>query len=269
MMLARVASALVLIPALIAAVVYAPPWAFLLILGSTGSLALFELLRLVEHMGGRPLHLYAYPALWLLMAGLHWHLIPAARLITAVVLASFLVALSGREELRRRAIGMTASLAGVLYLGLCLNAAMEVRYSFGAAGLHWMLLAFVVIWAGDTAALFAGRRWGNRRFAPEISPQKTNVGTIAGLIAGIAAAIALRQSLEPDLPLQHVVAAAFLMGLFGQLGDLAESLLKRAAGVKDSSHLIPGHGGVLDRIDSLLFAFPVLHAYLAVLYDRH
>jgi phosphatidate cytidylyltransferase len=91
------------------------------------------------------------------------------------------------------------------------------------------------------------------------------VGAVAGLLFGLIAALLLRHFLFRDLPAAHVAAAAILTGVFGQLGDLAESMLKRAAEVKESSTLIPGHGGVLDRIDSLLFAFPVLYIYLLLI----
>ena len=130
----------------------------------------------------------------------------------------------------------------------------------------WTLLLLAVIWVGDTAALAAGKLIGKRKFAPVLSPNKTYEGFLAGLLAGTGAAAALQQLLFPSLPLRHVIIASVLLGIFGQLGDLAESMLKRAAAIKDSSRLIPGHGGVLDRMDSLLFAFPVLYFYLFELY---
>jgi phosphatidate cytidylyltransferase len=116
-------------------------------------------------------------------------------------------------------------------------------------------------------AFVVGKSIGRTLFAPHISPKKTNEGAVGGLLASILAAILLQHFWYTDLPLRHVIIAAFLVGTFGQLGDLAESMLKRAAEVKDSSSIIPGHGGVLDRIDSLLFAFPVLYLYLLKLYS--
>jgi phosphatidate cytidylyltransferase len=156
---------------------------------------------------------------------------------------------------------------GIFYLVLFLYPALPVRYDFGdKTGLHWFLLLLAVIWTGDTAALAVGKKFGRTRFAPVLSPKKTNEGAIAGLLGGIAAAALLQHFLFPDLPLRHVLISAVLLGFFGQLGDLAESMLKRAAETKDSSQLIPGHGGVLDRMDSLLFAFPVLYIYMLQLY---
>ncbi len=138
-----------------------------------------------------------------------------------------------------------------------------MRFTFGPrAGLAWTFILLAVIWAGDTAALFAGRSFGRTPFARHLSPKKTNEGAVAGILAGVLAAVLMRQFFFAELLLRDVVVASILMGAFGQLGDLAESMLKRAGEVKESSHLIPGHGGVLDRIDSLLFAFPVLWLYL-------
>ncbi|MEJ2247318.1 MAG: phosphatidate cytidylyltransferase, partial [Acidobacteriota bacterium] len=91
--------------------------------------------------------------------------------------------------------------------------------------------------------------------APSLSPKKTKEGALAGFLAGIGIAVAIRYFLFTDLPLRHVIMVSILLGISGQLGDLAESMMKRAAGVKDSSHLIPGHGGILDRMDSLLFIY--------------
>ncbi len=179
------------------------------------------------------------------------------------MIAAFLAAMWRRDPIRERVQGLMANLLGIFYLGLCLNSALAVRFSFGAqAGLEWTLMLFAVVWTGDTAALFAGKSFGRTPFARYLSPKKTNEGALAGLAAGVLVAVLLRQFVFTNLPLKHVMVAALLIGIFGQLGDLAESMLKRAAEVKESSQLIPGHGGVLDRIDSLLFAFPVLWLYL-------
>jgi phosphatidate cytidylyltransferase len=265
-MLRRVASAVVLIPVALAAVVFSPPYVYLALLGAIGSACLFEYFRLVRSLGLSARPWFGYAGFWMLMAGFQIPRIPAAALGASLVLAAFLVAMLRTDPVRDRLLGLMADLLGIFYLALCLYPAFALRFAFGEnAGMKWTVMVLAVTWAGDTAALLAGRRFGRTPLAPRLSPGKTRVGAVAGLLFGLIAALLLRHFLFRDLPAAHVAAAAILTGVFGQLGDLAESMLKRAAEVKESSTLIPGHGGVLDRIDSLLFAFPVLYIYLLLI----
>ncbi len=258
-----------MVPAVLAVVIYAGPTWFLIALGSLGTLCLREYCGLARAMGLRAQPWFCYAAFWILIAAFHEKWLPPAGVLAAILLAGFLAAILRRDELRERALGLMANLLGVLYLALFLGPAYQVRFEFGdLPGLNWFLMLLAVIWVGDTAALFVGKTMGRTPFAPLISPNKTNEGAAGGLVAGVAAAVLLQQLLFRDLPLRHAVAASIVLGIFGQIGDLAESLLKRAAQVKDSSGLIPGHGGVLDRVDSLLFAFPVLYFYMLCLYPR-
>jgi phosphatidate cytidylyltransferase len=267
-MLRRVASALVLIPITLAFVFYAPPLLYLIGLGIVGSFSLFEYYQLTQKMGLRGQPWFGYAGFWILLVGLQEKWFPAAGLTMCLLVAAFLAAMWRKDPIRDRVLGMMANLLGIFYLGLCLYPAFALRYTFGnRAGLEWTLTLLAVIWTGDTAAFAAGKGFGRTRLAPQLSPNKTNEGAVAGLLIGVLVALLLRRFLFPDLPLVHLVVASLLMGIFGQLGDLAESMLKRAAGVKESSNLIPGHGGVLDRIDSLLFAFPILYLYLQRIYS--
>jgi len=124
-------------------------------------------------------------------------------------------------------------------------------------GHRWLLAALAIVWAADTGAYFAGRKFGKHKLAPRVSPNKTIEGMVGGLLAGVAVGVvfALFAGATPaQLPLVALVALVAV--LFSVIGDLFESLLKRHAGVKDSGHLIPGHGGVLDRIDGVVAALP-------------
>lgn len=262
-MLMRIVSACVLVPVTLAAVIFAPPLLYMAILGVVGSLCLLEYFKIMEGAGWRGQPCFGQAAFWLLLAGLRTPRIPAPLLFAVFLMAAFLAAMWRRIPIRERAQGLLTNLLGVMYLALSLYSAFAVRFHFGLQqGLEWTITLLVVIWAGDTAALFTGKAFGRTPFAPLLSPKKTNEGAVGGLLAGVGAALLLRYFLFPGLALHHVIAASLLIGAFGQLGDLAESMLKRAGTVKESSHLIPGHGGVLDRVDSLLFAFPVLYLYL-------
>jgi phosphatidate cytidylyltransferase len=266
-MLVRIASALILIPGVLALLFFAPPRVLLLTIGIVGTLSLREYFHLIKKIGLRGQPWFGYLAFWSILVGLQEKYLPAAAIFAAVVLACFITAMWRLDPMRERAIGMMADLFGVLYLALCLYPVVPLRYDFGEkTGLRWILLMLAVIWVGDTSALLAGRSFGRTLFAPGLSPKKTNEGAIAGLLSGVAAAVLLQRLFFVELPLYHVIMLSLLMGMAGQLGDLGESLLKRAADVKDSSSLLPGHGGMLDRIDSLLFAIPVLYIYLLRLY---
>jgi len=259
-----------MIPAAILVVIYATPPYFLIGIGILGTACLYEYYGLLRSMKLQVQPVFGYLAFWILLIAFHQGRFPATIVLSLVMLAGFLSAMwRTRQPVRERASALMSELFGILYLALFLYPAVPVRYGFGEkTGLHWFLILLAVIWMGDTAALVAGKTFGKSRFAPVLSPKKTKEGAIAGLIGGCAVAAAMQHFLFPDLPFHHVLIAAVLLGFFGQLGDLAESMLKRAAEIKDSSQLIPGHGGVLDRMDSLLFAFPVLYFYLLQIYQK-
>lgn len=128
-----------------------------------------------------------------------------------------------------------------------------------------LLAIFIFIWVNDTGAYLVGSRWGKRRLAPSISPKKSVEGSIGGLILVLLSAVLLRLLLFPELSWLRILLIATVVAVFGTIGDLFESSLKRQAGVKDSGKLIPGHGGILDRIDSLLLAVPAVYLLLAFL----
>ena len=128
-----------------------------------------------------------------------------------------------------------------------------------------LLAIFIFIWVNDTGAYLVGSRWGKRRLAPNISPKKSVEGSIGGLLLVLLSAVVLRLLLFPELSWLSILLIAAVVAIFGTMGDLFESSLKRQAGVKDSGKLIPGHGGILDRIDSLLLAVPAVYLLLAFL----
>lgn len=128
-----------------------------------------------------------------------------------------------------------------------------------------LLAIFIFIWVNDTGAYLVGSRWGKRRLAPSISPKKSVEGSIGGLLLVLLSAVVLRLLLFPELSWLRILLIAAVVAIFGTIGDLFESSLKRRAGVKDSGKLIPGHGGILDRIDSLLLAVPAVYLLLAFL----
>jgi phosphatidate cytidylyltransferase len=269
-MILRLVSAIILVPIVLALVIYATQLYFAIALGIIGTVCLYEFSLMAKAMGAPCQRWFCYPAFWLLLVTIPQESVPALAVLSVVLIVAFLAGMWRSGPIKDRVVGVMANMLGALYLSLFLGTAVSVRFDFGNdLGRHWVIVLLVVTWVGDTAALFIGRKFGRHLFAPGLSPKKTNEGAIGGLLGGSAAAILLQRFLFTDLPLIHVIVVSMLLGIFGQLGDLAESMLKRAAEIKDSSQLIPGHGGVLDRIDSLLFSFPVLYLYLVWLYPSH
>ncbi|HET6345263.1 MAG TPA: phosphatidate cytidylyltransferase, partial [Myxococcota bacterium] len=131
-------------------------------------------------------------------------------------------------------------------------------------GLGLCLMALFCTWASDTGAYFAGRTLGRRKLYPKISPSKTVEGGVGGLLTAVAMAFAIRGALHLDLSPLHTGLLGAVSAAFGAVGDLCESMLKRSVGAKDSSKLIPGHGGVLDRFDGVMFAVPAFYIYIAL-----
>lgn len=129
-------------------------------------------------------------------------------------------------------------------------------------GQRWVLLVLIMTMVCDSSAYFVGTAWGKNRLYPAISPKKSVEGAIGGLVGSVLSALAAHLWLVPDTSWLDCVMVGIMAGVFGQLGDLFESMLKRSANIKDSGAIFPGHGGMLDRIDSLLFSFPAVYAYL-------
>jgi phosphatidate cytidylyltransferase len=265
--MARILSAIVLIPLAILIVVYATPIFYLIGIGIIGTFCFFEYFGLMRGMGIKIQPVFGYLAFWVLLIAFRQNRCPMGILLALVLIAAFLSACWRKQTVKERAMALMAESLGIFYFALFLYPAISLRYDFGdKAGFQWTILLLAIIWAGDTCALVVGKTLGRHPFAPILSPKKTHEGAIGGLLGGMAIGALLQSLFFPDLPMHHVVVASVLVGIFGQLGDLGESMLKRAAEIKDSSHLIPGHGGVLDRMDSLLFAIPVLYFYVLQLY---
>jgi len=156
---------------------------------------------------------------------------------------------------------MTVLLWGTVYIGLLYPFLYLIR-DFTEIGGDWMLFLFGSLWLSDSMAMWIGKGFGKSKLAPTVSPNKTVAGFVGGLTGGIIVAVILGFWRLSQIPLPYLIIAGLLISFVGQLGDLVESMWKRAIGIKDSSKIIPGHGGVLDRFDSTLFAAPTLFVFL-------
>ena len=266
----RVISALVGIPILVAFVWFETCWFPLLTLlvAAFVVLGVLEFYRLANLSGARPATILGVAFSLVLVINAHLdanyevdYLAPVL-LGSAVALPLIWLYLFSRDK---ALLSWAWTLAGILYMGWMIGHYVSLRELDQGRG--WVILAVFSTFACDTSAFLIGRKWGRYSLAPRVSPGKTWEGAVAGFLAAPAAALVIYCLLDiADMRLRtscaQVVVIGCLIGFFAQLGDLFESLLKRRAGVKDSGKAIPGHGGVLDRIDSLVFSGAVVYYYV-------
>jgi phosphatidate cytidylyltransferase len=258
----RVISALVLLPIVIGAVWFLPPVATLVLALVAAALAFIEYADIAAALGAHVPKLVSGTAVLAACGALGGGWVAADEvMMTALITIGALAVASGQPgpAILRDA---SAAVFPVAYLGLPLGALAAVRTS-GGRGAVLLLMAAIVI--SDSAQYYTGRALGRRPLAPSISPKKTLEGAIGGLVFGtIAFALGARLVFPGSSPWLVALVGASIAAL-GIVGDLFESLLKRSAGIKDSGTIIPGHGGVLDRIDSWLFAAPVYYVFVRYL----
>ena len=261
----RILSAAVLAPILWAVVKLASPWAFAILLGLIVALAAWEGAGMLADAGARPFRLLAVlgalgPAASFFLATSTGPELP----LVAATVVTVLAALALRDTPRDMLDAILATLFPVLFVGLTLGYAVRLRAIPGKDGPDLLILLFVCVMVGDAAAFYVGTAFGRHRMAPALSPKKSWEGAAGAMVGSAAGALLGHVWFYQSLTLAHTLALGALLGMAGILGDLSESMLKRAAGTKDSSRLIPGHGGMLDRCDSLLFATPLLYYYYVI-----
>jgi len=257
----RVITALWGIPLLIAVIWFGEPW-FSLLVATWGLLAVLEFYRLVAAAKVPPLTYFGLIGALLFILSPHLDydfLIPL--LLTSIVILP-LIWLILRPQKEKAFARWAWTIAGILYVGWLLSYLVSLRGLDD--GRNWVFFTLFATFASDTAAFFTGRALGRHHLARQISPGKTWEGGIGGILGAIIVSLLfiLPTPLSLHLNWGQAILLGLLVSIFGQLGDLVESLFKRNMGVKDSGKLIPGHGGVLDRMDSIVFAGIVVYYYL-------
>ena len=263
----RVITAICGIPLLVVAVWFDNPlpW-FTILVAIWGLLAVYEFYRLCSSTKASPLTYFGL--IWTLLFILRPHLDYAQAtpiLLTSAVALSLILLLIRRQK-EKAFTDWAWTIAGILYIGWLLSHWVALRGLDD--GRNWVFFALLTTFASDTAAFFIGRAWGKHHLAPKISPAKTWEGAVAGVIGAGLVGWLFTLSTPLQLPFDfwwQAILLALAVSLIGQLGDLAESLLKRNTEVKDSGNLLPGHGGFLDRIDSIVFAGIVVYYYVVLL----
>ena len=293
-MLKRIATAVVLIPIVLALILRAPLWVLAIIAAIVALLTIHEFFKLTESYGVQPFRIPTY----LVTAFLFFAMASGATgepplvsttrflILTAFAAAifsfTFLTRAMRDADLRRGYPAAAASVFAFSYIALPMEMLVQIRQQ--AAGAIYLLYLLLVVWAGDIFAYFVGKSIGRHLMAPRISPKKTWEGAVASLLASVGVGYLLFMHAESlsstllrwnlisrrdgmfglEIPsMTPVIVLTIALNIAAQLGDLVESLIKRGANVKDSGAILPGHGGMLDRIDALLCAAPVLWYYAA------
>jgi len=272
----RVITAVLLAPAVMALVWWSPPWLFAGLVGLVAMLALQEFFAIGEGAGMRGYWLWTgictmgLAVVQSVHARVETSVIPGGMMLVKSqdapwltlenLLLVFALGMALAATVNRRPVAETLGAVGLSTAGLML-VALPFSYLIRVQGIEpkarlWTLFTLWLVWAGDSVAYFVGRAFGRLPMAPQISPRKTWEGAAGNLLGSLLAAAVFSQWM--DVSRAHLLGAAALANVAGQAGDLLESAYKRSAGVKDSGTILPGHGGVLDRVDALIYAAPVI-----------
>jgi len=258
--LQRIVSSLVGAPILILIVYLGGTSSFFLVAAVATGLGCLELKGMFEKAGRPFSSRLGLPFSLFLLFSFYWERVEFVPFLLLLLLLGLLVFTSDQKTGPARAFEAAANtFLGVGYVALCLGCLVLVR----GLDAHGFLVFFVLAatWSGDTLAYYTGSWLGKRPLAPRISPKKTIEGALGGLAGSLTGGAAVKFFLLPGMPLSHALILSLLCGVFGQMGDLAESMIKRSLGAKDSGTILPGHGGLLDRMDGVFFSAPVFYFY--------
>ncbi len=263
----RVISAIILIPVIIFLVWWGGyPYSAAIVL--VAGLMLIEFWGLSQSIGGRSGRIFTVACgilLCLSAVDLIGFRIPVELALALTLLLPFSYQIL-RDRVNVAFLSVASTLLGAVYIGWAFGYHLILLRDISGAGRGLIFFLLVTVWLGDTAAYLFGKRFGVHKLRPAISPAKTIEGAVAGVVFGALGGLGVWSVfLQEVLGFPHALILGILLGVVGQLSDLSESVIKRSADVKDSGNLIPGHGGLLDRCDSLIFSAPTLYYYFVYL----
>ena len=259
----RLLTAGVIAPLLLAVMFFGPAWAWYIVVIVACAIASQELFAMT-HPGDRIAQGIGILTTLGVSLTVYFFARDARALMTMLLLvtvAGVLVPLWRLGDIPSAAFRLMAGVAGPLYVGALLTTIGLLRRDMGDTGANHVLLVLMIAWLGDTGGYFFGRFLGKTKLYEKLSPKKTREGFVGSLVGSTLGACLGHFWYLPSLPLLHAIGLGIVVGSLGQLGDLVESLIKRSTGIKDSGWVIPGHGGILDRIDAVLVASPLVYLY--------
>lgn len=264
----RVISGVVLLSLLGGSVWSHTPYLFVALGTVVIALALWEFYRLAELVGCKCHKNIGYLTGIVILFDFTYYrnspqfILPTIIALLIALMITTVFSSKDEKDFQKVLISVAATLLGVFYVVVLAGFLLAVRIDAEPAVASRLLsLFFLIITASDTGAYYVGRTLGKHKLAPLISPGKTIEGSIGGLCFAVIAALIVKYTFFTTIPMLHVIVMAIVMNIIGQMGDLFESVLKRGSGTKDAASIIPGHGGLLDRLDSILFNAPILYYY--------
>jgi len=257
----RILTAVVGLPLLIAIIWFGEPW-FTILIAAMSGLASWEFYRMAGGLRVQPITYFGIAWVLLLIVSPHCPYPTTLPFLITSAIGISLIWLLFRSPRDQAFTNWAWTMAGILYIGWMLSYWVQLRSLEG--GRELVFLAMFTTFVSDTSAFFVGRTWGKHALAPAISSGKTWEGAIGGLLSSIVASLIISVIFTLPFNYWQIALVGFIISIFAQLGDLVESLLKRNAGVKDAGKLIPGHGGILDRIDSLIFTGVIVYYFVAL-----
>jgi phosphatidate cytidylyltransferase len=257
----RELTALIASPIAIWIIGWAHAWVYAATIAAIAALALYEFLDLGVRKGFHiPVPICIGAMLFILAAFVLEPIsVEMGVFLTLLVIPGYYVIRGGDlgEALPSSGIAVMAT----LYVGMLAGSLIRLRNDFPIEGPKLVGFLLIVVWIGDAGAYYFGKAFGKHKMSPRISPKKTIEGLVGGILTAIAAAVVIHFTFFPQFPVVHAAIAGVILSVTGVIGDLAESMWKRSADVKDSGTLIPGHGGFLDRFDSVFYTTPILYSY--------
>lgn len=264
-MIKRIVTALIMIPLAMAAIIYLPEKFFTFFIAGIALFAFFEIL---EMYGVREKLLFLVSGAGVMFTVYYGSLIKTLPYHFLISLGSSLLAISvlsmvGNDNLQQKAKKLSVHTLAFFYISIPMIFFPLLR-AWGENGLKWFIFALIMPWLCDSGAFFSGSKFGKHKMSPKISPNKSWEGAIGGFVVSVVGAVVYKYLFLPDVFLPFIMIAGGAASTLGQLGDLAESLIKRDAGSKDSGSIFPGHGGMFDRIDSLLFSVVTVYIFVVI-----
>lgn len=258
----RVITSVVVAPLILLLLYFGPAWGFYLLIFAASGIGAHELFQMthpadrISRLVGVVFALATSATFWFFSD----NALALLALFAALPIAALLLALARLGDIQTAALRISATAFGPLWIGLLTLLAL-LRRDQGDAGPGYVVMTLMFAWLADTGGYFAGRFFGKHKLYEAVSPKKTVEGFAGALTGALTGALLAHFWYLPTIPLLHALGLALLAGALGQLGDLGESLIKRSTGVKDSGGIVPGHGGLLDRVDALLVTSAIVYFY--------